>query len=208
MKTWMVVSCALSLALGCDSLRGPPGAQGEQGISGPAGAPGPQGVQGVAGMAGAVGPSGVPGGPGGLVWKDATGNVYGVGAELVYIDEAHRVWKIDPEAGQIVPPSVFSLQRFWDGTNCTGSEYLYGASLPLPREPFLLEGETAYRVRADGAMAALVTVASAAGTQGAGCTAITPPFSTAVISIAAMPTTGISSPPTLAAAGALHLEAP
>lgn len=124
---------------------GPAGPAGPPGEPGPAGVAGPAGPKGEPGAAGPVGPAGVPGGPGGLVWKDATGQVAGIGGELVYFDSNGYEWEIDPERATVVDRA--GLYDTWHlEPNCAGPVFIAGS--PYPNQPFRMNPDPRYWVRA------------------------------------------------------------
>ena len=112
-------------------VEGPPGPAGPQGIPGPAGEPGPEGPAGESQ---------------GLAWHDATGDVALPWGELVALDGAGHVWRVDPEEARLRP--VVDLEGepvLFEAPGCAG--YPWTATIPLPREVVEIRG--AWRARRD-----------------------------------------------------------
>ncbi|WP_216673650.1 collagen-like triple helix repeat-containing protein [Pyxidicoccus fallax] len=127
---------------------------GPKGDTGPRGEAGPPGPKGDTGDRGPAGPSGMGST---IVIKDAMGRV--VSHDFLYIDEHGYIWQLDFETAQLQDNYTTSTTMvFFTSTDCTGSGYL--ASFHLPRYPFRIEGETAYRVRRDTQQSEQMTVRS------------------------------------------------
>lgn len=134
-----ILLLALSLAA-CTPL------EGETGPSGPAGPQGPQGPAGSSSSSGA----------GRLVWKDSTGSVVGRDA-TVYQDAQGWVWYLDSETAR--PNTSHGTAGVWyTGASCSGTAYV---SAFVPRAPFKVPGQAAFRVRPDTLAAETPTLVSA-----------------------------------------------
>lgn len=207
MKTWMVVFCALSLVLGCDSLRGPPGPQGPAGLQGERGA---DGVTGSTGMNGAQGPAGVS--PPSVAWRDPSGVVVGVGASLVFFHSmGGNWWPISARTGQVDVAALRDLAPVYESTDCSGPVLfavpinLGGADLtPEPRQVFAVPSEgqvvgRTFHALADAAQPATKTVKS--GDVADGCAAVGPSVVQVLVGTDAP---RVSTPPVLFSSGPLH----
>lgn len=157
------VCAVMAVVLGC--MPGPQGEMGPPGPVGEVGPPGPQGLQGEKGDPGAVGSTGQPGGPGGIIWKDASGQIAGIGAELVYFDANAIEWFIDRETGRVSIPEFSPSVTYWLSSNCTGTGYLAGAFLP-PLRAFKFPMDSVTRYRSVSAMPVLISALSAKSATG------------------------------------------
>lgn len=196
----------LVLAMSCTLPRGEPGEPGPAGPRGADGLQGDRGLPGDPGPAGIQGPPGTPGTGSGLRWKDSAGNFAGDGINLIHVDGAGLLWRIDPETGGVDQGQHTSAWRdlFWTSTDCSGAA-LAAPPFPLPRHPFMLAWETTYRVRADSAAAVTALARSYRAAPGGPCEPSAKPAG-AYLALADLQATSIAAPPALPFTGPLHLE--
>ena len=139
MRMWLLISLAASCCLACSFKAGPAGPQGPPGpagITGPPGAPGPA-------------KSTEP------YYADANGQF--VGRDYEYIDAQGMMWYVDQDYGVPLQLPVYTAPQYLEA-DCAGQAYL--EERVLPRWPFVLLGESAYRVRPDTMQSAPITLLS------------------------------------------------
>ncbi len=159
--------------------------------------------EGNTGGVGPMGPAGPAGPAGGLRWRDASGaQIDGAvlhGMELVFVDDAGLLWKLDAETG-LADVAAGELAVKWTNADCSGAPFV---AAPPPRFTFRIAGDTGVRVRADNVVAYDVTIASAQTESG--CAPLAQPVAERLISLPAALGTGV---PELTFVGPLHPERP
>lgn len=138
---------ALLLAAGCGGgAGGGIGAAGPKGDTGATGSQGPAGPPGMAGSAAAAG----------FVYKDAAGTTVSANS-AVYFDAGGRVWFLEAETAHVLLPLHQIANVYYPASDCSGLAHVVPL---LPRFPFRVSGEAAYRVRPDTLAAAAFPFAS------------------------------------------------
>lgn len=136
------------------------------------------------------------------VWVDATGREVAAAGALWHVDEAGRVYYLDPETGQ--PADTYGnlgMASGYERPDCEGP-LLVGHPVP-PRVPFALGDGLGYRVRADDERGAPASFRSRRLPSGA-CQEYQVPQDRGMAFEAPPPT--LPGLPTLPYLGPLHME--
>ena len=79
-----------------------------------------------------------------IVVKDSSGAL--VSQSGVHVDSRGHLWALDWETAKVAAYQAAPQPLYYVGSGCTGTAY---AAAPMPRVPFRVSGESAYRVRPD-----------------------------------------------------------